>query len=379
MDESFAAEYSRHDLLAIRDRFSYTNAENEPSKGSRVAGYSLETLISALPFPALALGPDVRVLAINEPASKLLGESSVGRPLAFSIRAPKVLEAAERVLAGQPSDRVELALGLLGREKQYTVDIRSLRKSEAALCVFQDSTEKRDLGRMRTDFVANVSHELRSPVAALTGLVETLTGAAKDDPDAQARFLVRIGEEVRRMDRLVADLLMLARIEGGSGSPKSNGDLRDVVRETVDLALRTSGEIKPAIRIESPEKPVFVQMNPETLQLAFRNLIENALEYGRSDADPIVEISVSRAETAHSEKTVSVAIRDFGAGIDAHHLPRLTERFYRVDRHRSRGRGGTGLGLSIVRNIVEDHGGYLDIESEPGKGSTFSIVLPSTD
>jgi two-component system phosphate regulon sensor histidine kinase PhoR len=222
---------------------------------------------------------------------------------------------------------------------------------------------------MRVDFVANVSHELRTPLTSVLGFVETLQGPARNDPVAQDRFLSIIGEQARRMSRLVDDLLSLSRIERSSHlQPTSIVDLSSIAGHVVDTLAPMADENETHITL-CAEEPVLVRGDRDELVRVAENLIENAIKYGASDKP--VEVTV-----APRERDAVLTVRDHGAGIAPEHLPRLTERFYRVDAGESRAKGGTGLGLAIVKHILARHRGRLTIESGSGKGATFSAILP---
>lgn len=224
---------------------------------------------------------------------------------------------------------------------------------------------------MRSDFVANVSHELRSPLTALYGFVETLQGPAKDDAEAHERFLALMATEAQRMARLIDDLLSLSKLESTE---------RVAPEELIDVGLilhRVKAALQPIIKREQaevvldlPETLPLVHGDLDALTQVFSNLIENAAKYGRPDSTVTVSAQVENGQT------LSIAITDQGEGIAAKHIPRLTERFYRIDKGRSRSKGGTGLGLAIVKHILMRHRGTLEIISELGIGSTFSALLP---
>lgn len=230
---------------------------------------------------------------------------------------------------------------------------------------------------MRRDFVTNVSHELRTPLTALLGFVETLRGAAKDDPVARDRFLLIMEREAGRMSRLVADLLSLSRVEEDERvrpmAPVDIPAMLEAVIATLEPVIARNGV---TIALNLPQETVVVPGDPGQLRQVFINLIENAIKYGGRDKTVTITLTAPAPEPSLRSDGVSVAMRDEGEGIAAHHIPRLTERFYRVDSHRSREVGGTGLGLAIVKHIVNRHRGRLRIESEPGRGSCFTVVLP---
>ncbi|MBF0394790.1 MAG: PAS domain-containing sensor histidine kinase, partial [Alphaproteobacteria bacterium] len=236
--------------------------------------------------------------------------------------------------------------------------------------------------RMRADFVANASHELRTPLASLLGFVETLRGPARDDAEARERFLAIMHEQGTRMARLIEDLLSLSRIEMNEHSqPRGEVDLDRVlalVVETLEMKARARGM---RIALDVPDDLPPVTGDADELAQVFQNLIDNAVKYGAEGS--VVEVTVGHAATAPPALIrrlpagiVSVTVRDHGDGIAREHIPRLTERFFRIDTARSRKMGGTGLGLAIVKHIVSRHRGVLAVDSEPGQGSVFTVHLP---
>jgi two-component system phosphate regulon sensor histidine kinase PhoR len=228
---------------------------------------------------------------------------------------------------------------------------------------------------MRVDFVANASHELRTPLAALSGFIETLTGPARNDTAARERFLDIMEAQAKRMARLIDDLLSLSRIElAAHVRPQTPVELVPIVRQVVDALQMLARDRGVIVTIQAPKEPLTVSGDRDELTRVFENLIENALKYGASGKR--VEITLSRAFHVGGSEEALVAVRDFGPGIAAEHLPRLTERFYRVDVTESREQGGTGLGLALVKHIMNRHRGRLTIESRPGEGATFTVRLP---
>ena len=339
-------------------------------------GPSTNAFIEAVPLPALIVEQGLRIEAANCLASEVLGGALAGRLLAMVIRAPDVLDAAEAALREETPQEIEFDISDGRHMRTFSATTRTLGAGFGILLVLRDKTEALEIGRMRTDFVANVSHELRTPLTAMSGIIETLKGAAGDDPQAQARFLDIIGEEVARMNRLVSDLLSLARVESGNLAERSPADIRKLVSQSVELLSGKAVEMGVKISVSAPESPVMALVDQDLLRHVFNNLIENAVKYGRSGGK--VDILIEETDDARPRKGRAVAIKvsDYGEGIEPRHLPRLTERFYRIDRHRSRGMGGTGLGLAIVKHAIERHRGRLLIESIPGKGSTFTALLP---
>lgn len=330
----------------------------------------LQRLLSGLPLPAMLVGRDDRVLAVNTPGRALLGEGITDRHPAMAVRAPAVLEAIAAVAREGGVREARMTLRREGQEAVFQVTVSD--QGEAVLCVFRDVTEEERAGEMRRDFVANVSHELRTPLTALMGFIETLKHAAKDDPKARDMFLGIMEAEAGRMNRLVRDLLQLSRVEAEERvRPKEAVALKPLL-EGVIGSLKGVAERK-GDRVELSGDPAVVPGDADQLTQVFTNLIENALKYGA--AGQVVRVSLSPEETVRGP-AVRVEVADQGEGIDPVHLPRLTERFYRVDSHRSREMGGTGLGLAIVKHIVSRHRGWLRVESAVGEGSRFSVVLP---
>jgi two-component system, OmpR family, phosphate regulon sensor histidine kinase PhoR len=331
----------------------------------------MSRLLSGLPLPAMLVRSDDRVLACNEAALGLLGEGIVGRHPAIAVRAPGVLEAIAAVARGDAVHETRMPLRREGQEQVFQVTV-SQQGAGLALCVFRDITDEEKAGALRRDFVANVSHELRTPLTALMGFIETLKHAARDDPKARDMFLGIMETEAGRMNRLVRDLLQLSRVEAEERvRPREAVELRGLL-EGVISSLRGVAE-KTGDRVELSGEPVTVPGDHDQLVQVFTNLVENALKYGASGQ--VVRVSLTPEETVRGP-AVRVEVADEGEGIDPVHLPRLTERFYRVDTHRSREMGGTGLGLAIVKHIVSRHRGWLRIESEKGRGSRFQVVLP---
>ena len=344
---------------------------------------ALERVLEALPDPLLVLDRDRRVVRSNASARDLLGGASAGRDLAMSLRQPAVLAAADAVLAGAGARDVDFTVpGPV--ERTFAGRIVALDgaapENAAALAAFHDLTAVREAERMRADFVANVSHELKTPLSTLLGSIETLRGPAREDPAAREKFLPLMHAEATRMTRLVEDLLSLSRIERNERTPPQDRvDIESSIRaaaENLDHEARARGM---TVVLELAETLGPVIGDGEELGQAWRNLIDNAIKYGR--AGTTVTVRAGAADAAPPAlgpgvPTIAVAVIDCGEGIAAEHVPRLTERFYRVHGARGREFGGTGLGLAIVKHIVNRHGGALSVESVPGGGSTFTVFLP---
>jgi two-component system phosphate regulon sensor histidine kinase PhoR len=337
-----------------------------------------KAMLDGLPLPAVIIGVNEKLRAMNAQAEMLLGATALDRHHAMTLRQPEVQTALTRALKfGQGGQARHIVQGP-SQDQVYRVTVTPLPLPAGVLCVFEDLTEVEQMGQMRREFVANVSHELRSPLTAVLGFIETLKGAAKDDPAARDRFLSIMEREAGRMNRLIHDLLHLSRVEAEERvRPTERIDLRDIVQSTMTslrpLAQSSGVEVVLDCADGVGPRPWVVPGDADQLTQVFQNLIENAVKYGGGGGAVTVRITPDQLPKSAA---VRVEVIDKGAGIDPIHIPRLTERFYRVDGHRSREKGGTGLGLAIVKHIVQRHRGRLSIDSAPGKGSTFCVILP---
>jgi two-component system, OmpR family, phosphate regulon sensor histidine kinase PhoR len=344
---------------------------------------SAQAIVDGLPDPLIALDRQRRIVRTNIAARAMLGTIAADRDLSMTMRHPELLGAVDGLLVTGPDgnfaapDQTAIAIVLSGPpERDVIVHARRLPRAAAdgslALLVLHDTTALRRAERMRADFVANASHELKTPIAGLAGFIETLRGPARDDAAARERFLGIMAEQADRMRRLVDDLLMLSRIEQHEHArPADAVDLVHVLRGVQDLLQLKASARKVGVELAIDAALPKAVGDFDELTMVFQNLIDNALKYAR----PSTTVKVTAR--AVGEARVSVAVSDEGEGIPAAHLPRLTERFYRVDNARSRALGGTGLGLAIVKHVVNRHRGRLDIQSTPGKGSVFTVTLPS--
>lgn len=332
----------------------------------------IDALLAGVPLPVLLIGPDERVLAANAAARALFGAALVGRHHALSFRHPDVLAAIARARLGEPQ---KVRVARPGAMHDAVYDVSVTPGPQGVLCAFEDRSAEEQMDQMRRDFVANVSHELRTPLTALLGFIETLQGPARSDAAARERFLAIMSREAERMARLVRDLLHLSRVEAEERvRPSDEIDLAQLLRATT-ASLRPMAEAaKVTIRLEGADAPQVVHADHDQMTQVLTNLIENAVKYG-SPPGSEVRVTLSQ-ETGLLGPKLRLTVADQGEGIDPLHIPRLTERFYRVDGHRSREKGGTGLGLAIVKHIVNRHRGRLIIDSEKGKGSRFSVILP---
>ncbi len=333
-------------------------------------------LLETIPTPIILIGRDQTVLAMNEPAERLIGSHMKGRHYITALRQPNLLDKVEQVLRnGEAADARYLGRDA-GRDTVFQVHIAN--SPLGVVLSFKDKTADEDIGQLRRDFVANVSHELRTPLTALTGFIETLRGAAKSDPVAQDRFLSIMEREAGRMTRLVDDLLSLSRVEAeGRVRPSDKVDLSAVVSATIAILEPLLDQSDVQIHVDDQSDGALVQGDQNQLRQVVSNLIENAVKYGHEGGNIFISITAPSHEVALRAEGLRLIVRDDGPGIAPHHLARLTERFYRVDSHRSREIGGTGLGLAIVKHIVNRHRGRLQIDSVEGEGTIVTIVLPT--
>jgi two-component system phosphate regulon sensor histidine kinase PhoR len=348
---------------------------------ARVA--AAQAVIAAVPDPLILLDERRRVVRANAQAASLLGAVDGPRDLAAILRNPAVLAAADGVLHGEATRVVDFTVTVpIERQLQARfarIDRPSLDGAVAVLTL-HDITQLKRAEQMRADFIANASHELRTPLTTLTGFIETLRGPAREDAEARERFLAIMHEQAARMIRLVEDLLSLSRIELNEHvMPQGRVALGPLLRHLVDTLELRADERAMCIKLELPPDLPDVLGERDELAQVFQNLVDNAIKYGRAGSEIIVAAATSGRPSHGGDvgegPLVSIAVRDRGEGIAREHLPRLTERFYRVDTTRSREMGGTGLGLAIVKHILNRHRGFLDIESTPGTGSVFAVFL----
>jgi two-component system phosphate regulon sensor histidine kinase PhoR len=343
---------------------------------------SAQAIVDGLPDPLIAVDRRRRIVRTNRAAASLLGSILPDRELSTTLRHPELLAAIDSLLATADGnfvgpDQVAVDLVLSGSpERDVIAHARRLPRAAAdgslVLIVLHDTTALRRAERMRADFVANASHELKTPIAGITGFIETLRGPARDDAAARERFLGIMAEQADRMRRLVDDLLMLSRIEQHEHArPDKAVDVAKVLAGVRDLLQLKASARKVAIELAVDAALPQAVGDYDELTVVFQNLIDNAIKY----AKPASTVRV--AARAIGPDRLAVAVSDESDGIPAAHLPRLTERFYRVDTARSRQLGGTGLGLAIVKHVVNRHRGRLEIQSTPGKGSVFTVTLPA--
>src|SRR5438477_232051 len=361
-----------HDTAASRDDTRRVN----PVESAAVAA-----VVAGMPDPAVLLGRAGRVIHLNAAAAQLAPALRKNELAQFALRSPEIITALREAIAtSEPRRTTYLDQVPVDRWMELIitpVPVPTLfgGTDKCMLMTFHDQTPLRRVEEMRADFVANASHELRTPLAALSGFIDTLQGPAKDDVKARERFLGIMHAQATRMARLIDDLLSLSRVElSAHVRPDTSVDIVPIIRQVADGLEPLALDRQVAIEIDLPDLPVTIAGDREELLRLFENLIENALKYGASGGKVIV--TLIWALSGEGTPEVRVMVRDFGPGIAPEHLPRLTERFYRVDVGDSRAQGGTGLGLSLVKHILNRHRGRLLIESVPKNGATFTACFP---
>lgn len=345
----------------------------EASGLQRLSG---EYLAAAVADPLIIFDRSAAIVHANAAAFAAFGGIAPGMSLSLKFRAPEMQALLDSILAGNvASDSVDYT-EKLPVERAYRVSASSVgHATDLYVLVFKDQSEARRIDRMRADFIANASHELRTPLASIAGFIETLRGPARNDPAAREQFLQIMQNQTSRMARLIDDLLSLSRLEMKPYlKPGTEVDLRQVIDSVIDSLGPLAKENGVVIERDFAEGPLDVPGDRDELFQVFENLLENACKYGQSGGRVVVSITRSDSDP---EPGIDVTIRDFGPGIPEEHIPRITERFYRVDVENSRSQKGTGLGLSIVKHILTRHNARLSIRSEVGKGAAFTVHLPA--
>lgn len=328
--------------------------------------------LDALDAPILVVGEDERVVFQNTAAEKAFGTILPQTELSGRVRSPGILDMVRETIATGKVNQIEHS-ERFPSEQVYIVRVAPAETSGADgeryfLLSYRDISQARRIDRMRSDFVANASHELRTPLASLRGFIETLQGPARNDPAAHERFLGIMHEQSTRMSRLVDDLLSLSRLELRSHiAPEGSVDLVPLLGHVRDALMPLAEELDVEILLDTPAEPLIVQGDRDELTEVVENLIENACKYGQEGKK--VEVWLSGG----GGKPVELSVKDYGPGIPAEHVPRITERFYRINVEASRSKKGTGLGLAIVKHILTRHRARLIVQSEVGKGTVFTV------
>ena len=347
-----------------------------------------EILVDTLPDILIMVNDEKKIVRTNRAARAIFGQNLAGKQLKDVMASPYLFDAISSVIND-----------LKGREIEFRIEDPVVRDFLAIIERFpvptaggistvitmNDITELKSVEQMRADFVANASHELRTPLASIKGFVETLLGPAKDDEEARIEFLKIMLEQADRMQQLIGDLLSLSKIEMNVHAvPIEPMDLSNVLRKGVDSFKRMAAEKNVRLVLNLHDNLPQIKGEANEIAQVVHNLISNAIKYGFADTEVTVSVKVTTdlpqdINMRNHTRVVVLSVRDRGEGIPKQHLPRLMERFYRVDSARTREVGGTGLGLAIVKGIVARHRGAITIESTVGEGSSFNVYLPMYD
>ncbi len=359
-----------------------------PRQSNSVRAEAVKELIGALDEPVIALSTRGRVLTFSPLCTELFPGIAKGRPIYQISRNPELLDAIQDATANNVSRTINISEpALRGRRMRISISPVGAQAGPGAntasstafflLVQARDLSEEDRLAQMRSDFIANASHELRTPLSSIKGFIETLQGPASKDTSARSRFLGIMDAQASRMMRILDDLLSLSRIEMRAHLPPEGVvDLAEIVSEVVHGLEPLARERQITLAFQVPDEKVLVSGDGDELTQVFQNLIQNAIKYGNEAGT--VEVTIEQTtENSGESGNVVVTVKDDGPGIGHEHLPRLTERFYRVDSAVSRERGGTGLGLAIVKHVLNRHRGELEIKSTVGIGSIFTVRLPT--
>ncbi|MBL4647155.1 MAG: hypothetical protein JKY99_11945 [Rhizobiales bacterium] len=365
-------------ILAVPAGIAPTKLALQPAlqEPANTSGPDVSThpLLASLTTASILIDTNTIIQFANDAAQTTFGELKPGEPLAMRIRQPDFIAALTQAANSGESVALEY-VDRAPMERWFGIDITHVNfatDQHYLLVQFQDLSQQKRTDRMRVDFVANASHELRTPLASMSGFIETLLGPAKDDEPARLKFLAIMREQSLRMSRLIDDLLSLSRIEMKLHlKPTDNIELGSVIQHVADALTPLATENNVELEISCADHKVSVVGDENELFQVFSNLIENAIKYGSSGKR--VEIILAEGTQSSGPKAT---IRDFGPGIPAEHVPRLTERFYRIDVESSRQKQGTGLGLAIVKHILNRHNAGFEIQSKLGEGASFTVQFP---
>jgi len=356
------------DTIAARVRRNFELLANERDK--------LETILANISAGIIVVGRDGKIELINPVAEKILGANRadvLGKAFTEIHHTPAIDKAIERSRRGvEVSEEIRISLP---RRRTLRVQVSPIRSEDGSasgvICILEDITARRKLERMRRDFVVNVSHELRTPVANLRAVIDALLSGAWEERKASDRFIVDLDRESGRLVGIIEDLLILSRVESDDlALEEESFDVNELLGEVVEEKRDLAGRSEVAVILSRAGTDTVLSGDRKLIKTACGNLLDNAIKYNRPGGK--VEILV-----ADGEGEVTVSISDTGIGIPEREQRKVFERFYRVDKARSRETGGTGLGLSIVKHIAEFHGGSVSVESTPGYGSTFRLTLPA--
>ncbi|HEX03751.1 MAG TPA: PAS domain-containing protein [Bacteroidetes bacterium] len=337
----------------------------------------LSTILSGMTEGVVAVGLDEHVLHLNEAAGKLLGVSpleSLDKPIWQVTRVPEITEILTDSLRDGTSAQRKLLITTKLTDQSLEMDASPLHDGQGnlvgAVVVLHDVSELNRLEMVRREFVANASHELKTPITAIRGLVETLIDDEELEPAKRDRFLGKIKDQSIRLGSIVTDLLTISRLESESNETEEMSfDLCEVVQSTSSVFISTGEEQDITVKVQVPNSPIELSGDEEALRQIVSNLLDNAVKYSSTGGEVCVRLH------RHDDHAI-LEVEDTGIGIEPKDQDRIFERFYRVDKARSRELGGTGLGLAIVKHIAQSHGGNVSLDSIPGTGSTFKVILP---
>ena len=346
------------------------------TSGDGLKHLSGEALAAAVTDPLIIFDRTGVMVHANATAHAAFSGLREGMSLPLRFRAPEMQAMLDALMSGSIAATTVDYAEKLPVERVFRVTASAVGLgTDLAVLIFKDQSESRRIERMRADFIANASHELRTPLASIAGFIETLRGPARNDAAARDRFLTIMQDQTGRMARLIDDLLSLSRLVMKPYlRPGTHFDLNRTLDSVIDSMAPLARENGVTIERDFPEQPLMAPGDRDELFQVFQNLLENACKYGQSGGRVVVSIADGKDGP---EPTVDVTVRDFGPGIAEEHIPRITERFYRVDAETSRAQKGTGLGLAIVKHILTRHKAWLTIRSEPGKGAAFTAHLPA--
>ena len=337
----------------------------------------IDNFVETVNTPILVIDDRSYVISSNKAAFDLLGNDFKDRHFYVAIRQPAIINLFENVSGSNEIQKENFYKTVSGVDRTYEVTAKYSKELKIVSLSFDDVTDAVQANQMRRDFVANVSHELKSPLTSILGFTETLSGVIESNPSKAKQFLSVMERESLRMSSLIDDLLGLSRVEAAEKQlPSEQVNLGDIMREVLEILTATAAKKNIGIEyVQDAADPLIIGDYSQVVQV-FTNLLQNAIKYG-GDGNKI-KVVINSIEYHKSLLTTGykVSVEDTGIGIEEHHLARLTERFYRVDDHRSRNEGGTGLGLSIVKHIMARHNGRLLVESDLGNGSVFSVIFP---
>ncbi len=335
---------------------------------------SARDLAAAVPDPIVMVDARGTVRYVNEAAISFFGPIPQGTILTHRFRTPDMQRLMDTLLREGRAGAIDYG-ERVPMERAFRIFATPLGAGSGLYMIhFKDQSETRRIDRMRADFIANASHELRTPLASISGFIETLRGPARNDEKARDNFLQIMQTQTSRMARLIDDLLTLSRIEMKPHLPsREKLDLVDTIASVVDSLGYLAAEYGVEVVFARPPGPMLVSGSRDELIQVFVNLLENACKYGQAGGR--VDITIERVEEGPNPE-IATTFRDYGPGIAEEHIPRITERFYRIDAEKSRVKNGTGLGLAIVKHILTRHEGRLTVRSRPGEGAAFTVYLP---